>query len=230
MSLGKKILGAFVDMPDDDVAKQKLDPTKPIKPQATGQPATSIPATPIYTPTPGYTTAMTVPGGSLEDLNKFREHFKTLLENYNQTNMPGIDYYEFIQAKNMMPMPVDSQKYTITFAAQSPGGLSKQKLMDSGKQYMTVVEQELNQFLDAFDEKFKTEVHDKKQLMEQKSQQMTELSNQITALNAEIKGIQDEVLQGEATLNVKKNAFVQAANETKQTIDEELKKIDQYIQ
>lgn len=225
--LFKKLAGAFVDLPEEK-AEPKLDPSKPIKQQVSGkpvhttfeQPATTLPA---YSPTP------TSPSASLSDLNEFRKHFETILADENKNHMPGIDYYEFIQAKNAMPFPVESQKYTVTFSAQSPGGLTKESLLQTGQHYIQIIEAELQEFANGFESTYKEQVENKKAVIEQKSQMMLQLSQQIEQLNKEISTMKDEMTSNESNLVGKKNAFDQAGTEAKNTIAQELEKINQYI-
>lgn len=227
----KKLLGAFVEMSEDE--KPKVDPSKPLKPQVTGaspsQPSANIPTTiqPAYT---APSTSSLPAGLSLEDLNNFREHFKQLLADYNKNSMPGLDFFEFIEAKNNMPLPVESQKYTIAFSAQKAAGLTKEILIRTGQIYLSVVENELTGFSETFNQTYKDQVEGKKATIEQKQQMMVQLSQQIDALNKEITSMRDETMQSESVLMGKKDAFNRAGNEAKQTLMDEIKKIDQYIQ
>lgn len=224
----KKFLGNFVEISEDE--KPKLDPSKPLKPQVTGQTSSQeIPITtkPTYIGPP---TQSSSSGSSLEDLNNFREHFKQLLADYNKNSMPGLDFFEFIEAKNNMPLPVESQKYTIAFSAQKAAGLTKEILLRTGKEYQSVVENEWNGFNSTFEQAYKDQVESKKAAVEQKQQMMLQLSKQIDDLNKEITVMRDETMQSESMLMGKKDAFERAANETKQILIDEMKKIDQYIQ
>ena len=223
-NLFKKLVGNFVEIPEEK--EEKLDPSKPIRPQVT--PTTTTPVTtgfpssyPIVSNMPTATGSSTV-----TDLNDFRKHFQTILE---QANVPGIDYYEFIQAKNNMPFPVEEQKYKVAFQAQSAAGLTKDILLKTGQHYIEIIENELKEFLAGFDETFKQQVESKQAIIDQKKQQMLDLSNQINALNQEITSMKDEVSESTGTLTGKKNAFVQVATETKDTISLELSNIDKYI-
>lgn len=227
MSLGKKLFGIFVDTNDDEKLDQlaKPDPSKPLKTQMSsgstmGQ---SISTAPVMST--NYQDAVVV-GGSMEDLTNFRKHFKELLE---QNNLPGLDYLEFIQAKNAMPLPVEAQKYTVAFAAQQAAGLTKETLLTTADKYLGMIENEVNEFNAAFKDKYSSDVENKNAIIEQKNQQMIELSQQISALDKEIRDLKDQTLQNDSGLKSKQAAFMQAATEAKQAIDGEKMKINQFI-
>jgi hypothetical protein len=225
MSFLNKIKNALVETTEKP-EEPKLDPSKPIKQQISSKPVHTTfeqPSTPsTYSPAPSTTS-------TLNDLIEFRKHFETILADENKNNMPGIDYFEFIQAKNNMPLPVESQKYTVAFSAQAPGGLTKNILLQTGQHYIQVIDSELNEFTVGFESTYKEQVENKKAVIEQKSQLMLQLSQQIDGLNKEIATLRDEMTGDESNLVGKKNAFVQAATEAKNMIAQELEKINQYI-
>jgi len=146
------------------------------------------------------------------------------------SNQPGTDYYEFVITKNAMSsIPVENERYTVTFAGLSTMGLTKEILNNSGHYYIKALDNELSSFLDQFGKVYKTEVLDKKDSIAAKQKQMVQLSQQINKLNEEIKKMNDEVQHDETILVMKKNSFQQAASEAQQTIQSELEKINQYI-
>jgi cell division protein FtsB len=164
---------------------------------------------------------------SNDDLDTARERIIKLLDSSNQ---PGIDFHEYIVAKNGMAMiPTESDRYKIAYNTLSPIGLSKEILNKSAVFYMGIIDIELSKFQDQFAKVNKSDVADKKAQIEAKQQQMVQLSEQINKLNEDIKTMSSEVAQSEQLLSSKSNAFVQAANEAKTSIQTELDKINQYI-
>lgn len=164
---------------------------------------------------------------SNDDLEAARERIIKLLDSNNR---PGIDFHEYIVAKNGMAMiPVESDRYKIAYNTLSPIGLTKEILNSSAIFYINIVDNELKNFQDQFAKVNKSDVDDKKAQIEAKQQQMVQLSEQINKLNEDIKTMSSEVAQSEQLLSSKSNAFVQAANEAKTSIQTELEKINQFI-
>ena len=223
----KKIAGNFVEF-EQKPDEKPLDPSKPIKQQVTTtQTPNTKPVVSSYDNIPSVISSSS--SASLSLLNEYREHFKKVLSDYNQSNMPGIDYFEFKQAKDGMPLPVEGDKYRITFSAQAPGGLTKEKLVQSAQVYIEVIDKEINEFNGALTE-MQRQIDEKKNLIDAKTKQMLALSEQINQLNQEVSGMKDEVTTNENDLSGKSSAFLQAAKETKEIISGEIEKINQFIQ
>jgi hypothetical protein len=163
-----------------------------------------------------------------DDLEAARQKIIKLLDDNNQ---PGIDFHEYIVAKNgMSAIPQEADRYKIAFSSLSPIGLTKDILNKSGIYYISVVDNELKSFQNQFAQVNKSDVADKKTAIATKQDQMKQLADQIAKLNLEVTQMTSEVAESESTLNSKNNAFFQAANEAKQMLQTEIDKINQFIQ
>jgi len=215
----KKILGAFIEIPEDEKAPVKKTGTEVKKSTITDIAPETMPPTPQYTST------------NTASASEFEGHFNNLIEEENKKNFPGTDFYEFIIAKeNMNAIPVEETKYVTTFNVLKSTGLTKQVLLDTAKRYKDIVVNELNAFLNTFQQTYKQQVDDKQALIDQKAKQMQQLSEQINVLNQEMLSIQTEMNQNKIKLSSKKEGFQIAALNKQKSIQDEIDKIEKYVQ
>lgn len=208
------------DKQDKQVPKPAKAPTKPVlTPSVTYKDTSTSNSSPFTEDAPEV---------SAGDPAAFRQHFEGLLKD---NNVPGNDYYEFIAMKNAMTsIPLESQRYETAFLGLSAAGLTKDVIIQTANKYKGLIDKELAEFDAQFNQTFRNDVTVKKQNIADKQKQMTDLSLQISKLNDQIKTLQDESKASEANLTMKRNSFVSAGQEAKSAIDEELAKINQFIQ
>src|SRR5690349_21836851 len=112
--IGKKILGAFVELKDED--EEKTEPQAEYV-----QPAQST---------------VNVPEISASE--KFKNYFDKL---FKDSNTPGPDYFEFSKmVEAMSAIPDEKTKYLTAFAGLSIQGLDKKKLLDTADHYLQVLD------------------------------------------------------------------------------------------
>lgn len=150
----------------------------------------------------------------------FRKHFLDLMK---ESNLPGPDYYEFVDAKNKLApnVQVDSICYQTAFSVLQGMGLTKDKILSSAQTYIGIVDRELDGFNATFQNTYKAQVDDNNAAIAQKQQQ-------IAKINQEIQDLQDKVAKGNE-LTAKRDAFNAAGQEAKDTINQELQKINSFI-
>lgn len=165
---------------------------------------------------------------SVTDMKELRQHFSDLMQ---QNNQPGNDYFEY---QNMLvaislSIPSEPERYRIAFSGLSTAGLTKEILLTTGRFYIDVIEKEAKEYEQDHATVFNKEVTGVKAVIEEKRKQMIALSEQINALNEDIKTLSDQVTHTESSLTIKKNSFIAVAEEFKNNISEQLKKIEQYV-
>ena len=207
-----------------EVVKEKVAVAKP----AAASAPTSESANPQSAPgAPPIISSGT--GVSLPDLDTARSQITQAIADKNR---PGNDYFEFMQVLGrpaMKSVPTESQRYQLAFDSLSVAGLTRETLMSTGRFYAEVVEAELKEFEVGFNALFSAQVTSKMAEAEKKQTHMRELNEQLEKLAAEIRAIGDEVTASETTLHLKRNAFLRAGSEARDTIASELTKIDTYI-
>lgn len=220
MNILKNILGAFVEFGDEDKPKKSetLLPTgnQPMKPTGNNTviPSSSSSATTQNTP-PAY-----------------GKHFEDVLEEANANNplFKGTDFKEFVDSKAELDAIGDEPtKYKTAFNVLKRTGLTKERLVSTGQEYINVIQRDLDAFSGAYAQQYKADVENKEALLQQKSQELQVLTDKITELNKEMKELSAQVAQNKERLSANKNSFVQAGEAKKKEIKDELEKIEQYF-
>jgi chromosome segregation ATPase len=175
----KKALGVFVEF-DEDTAKTE---TPVINEQ-------------VYTPQPKISSAQHL---NEEDIDKFEKHFDKLFE---ETNLPGPDYYEFFKMMETLEPHIHDEKARIsaTFSSLSIQGMTKEKLIDTAKKYMDVVQSDRANFEKALQSAGSSEVDQRKSKLQELEQMIQKNSEMIQKLTKEISD--GQVLIGKLKIEV----------------------------
>jgi hypothetical protein len=235
MSFLKQILKPFVEFNDE----QKTDPSN----QDTGQRPSPTSATPDengaipfttnasinkplkqFTPLPGAPNSGVFP--------EHQEHFEKLIENANKNNplFQGTDYKEFVDSKvDLNAIPDEATKYRTAFNVLKSTGLTKEKLVATGQEYINIIGRDLNAFQGTHALQYQKDVKQREQLLQKKDEELRALNERIAALNAEIAQISQEVTQTKDHLNAIRNSFLTAGEQKQVEIYNELQKINQFF-
>nr|MBA2561366.1 hypothetical protein [Chitinophagaceae bacterium] len=142
----------------------------------------------------------------------------------------GTDFKEFIDSKVDVEAIADEEtKYRTAFNVLKRTGLTKERLISTGQQYLSLIEHDLKGFNDVFMQQYKTDVEQKEMLLQKKAEELQALNGKIAALNKEIKQTSQEIIQSKDNLNSNKNSFILAGENKKTEIKAELQKINQYF-
>jgi hypothetical protein len=119
----KKAMGLFVEFEDD--------PKKP------ASPTSSTSANPVRVSPQQVLNA--------EEFDKFEKHFEKL---FDQANLPGPDYYEFMKMMETLEAHIKDEKARLsaTYASLTIQGLTKEKLIDTANKYKEIVSHDRSQF------------------------------------------------------------------------------------
>ena len=241
MSILKNILKPFVEFPED----AKTPPAKEVKPVPESRPA-ATPANNVPKSTapaqPTVATEYNVPiplpsaaapaGGPVTALPEHKAYFENLIEEANAKNplFEGTDFKEFIESKSDIDAISDeATRYRTAFSVLKRTGLTKERLLSTGQEYMNIIGRALNSYQSAFAQQYQKEVKSKETLLQQKAVEVQALNEKIAALKADMKQISTEIAASKQHLDANKSSFL-AAGETKQNeIQQELQKIQQYF-
>lgn len=161
-----------------------------------------------------------------------------LIKALEKANTPGFDYLEFkeaLAAQSKLGMD-DATAFKSTFATAATIGLNKTKLIASTKHYLNILKEQKKLFDQAVEkrleekvnlkEKDNQDLNDKVKALQNK---ITEINLQLTKLNQQIKensqGIESEMIKIKET----KNDFEKALNGILQQIEEDLTKIENWL-
>lgn len=162
-----------------------------------------------------------------EKSEEYVKHFDKLMED---ANLPGPDFFEFIVALREMDSNAvpDNMKYKMTFSAFKAMGVTQEKLIQSGEQYLSIINQNALEFdKEASEEKARIDSIDNK--VAQKQALIEDLNKQIAATMQEISSLQNEKLTKSNIMLVHENSFKMAHKSMVETVNKHLLNIKTYL-
>lgn len=249
MSFLKQLLNPFVEF---DADKKETSP-QPGSPVAPAPP----PATPVATPPPANTAApqptehplisenkpttqgsqVQVPtyspsGTLIEPLPEHVQYFERLVEEANRTHpfFQGTDYKEFVDSKvNIDDITDEALKYKTAYNILKSTGLTKEKLLSTGQEYLNLIGRDMNAFQGAHAQKYQKEVGQKEAVIQKKAEELQALVQRMNVLKGEINQLTQEISLTRDQLNTTKNSFLLAGEKKQKEIETELQKIARYF-
>ncbi|MEJ7644689.1 MAG: hypothetical protein WKF87_08835 [Chryseolinea sp.] len=240
MSFLKQLLTPFVEFDEKKPAEPNkiappASPPKPKVPQAAdaapaahhpavkdSQKVSTVDQTPVYSP-----------GGIITGpLPEHQQYFEKLVEDANNKNplFKGADYKEFVDSKlDIDDISDEALKYKTAFNIFKGSGLSKEKLLSTGQEYLNIIGRDLNTFLSAFSMEYKKEVGKNEALIQKRVEELQILTQKATALKKEINQLTQEITLTKDKLNTNKNSFLLAGENKQKEIQSELHRIAQYF-
>lgn len=207
--LGKKILGAFVELNDDKEDKEEAEAAM-VNPTPVTEPSFNTPATP-----------------SVSSSDKFRNYFDKL---FQDSNIPGPDYFEFSKmVEAMSAIPDEKTKYLTAFAGLSIQGLDKKKLLDTANHYLALIDADAKTFHSMVAKALQEKVTAKKKEMDDKTKRIQDLNKEIAELSNGLQAISNEVKENEEKINANAANYQHEMVQIKERISQDAQKINQYI-
>jgi vacuolar-type H+-ATPase subunit I/STV1 len=169
---------------------------------------------------------------SQNDTGSFEGYFTKILDEANQKNpvFQGIDLKEFIEAKTELDsIPDEGAKIVTAFNVLKKTGLTKEKLLTTGQEYIKIIDQELAGIEGAFAQQYKNDVQLKEQQVQVKTKEIEAINAKLESLRQEISTLSQQVAKSKAQLTQNKTQFVNAGQLKKAEIEAELQKINHYL-
>lgn len=165
-----------------------------------------------------------VAGMSAEDFEKFEKHFMALLE---QANLPGPDYFEFLQVAEKLEatIPNEQMRYAATFASLNVSGLSKDTLLNSAQQYVEILQQDKKKFQDAIAAKQQNEIGAKKAQIDALTKRIETLNAEIENCRGEINTLTQQTAEAEQVIRKNEGAYLAACETIIQKISSDIQKV-----
>lgn len=241
MSFLKQLLTPFVEFDEEknktQARQQKADPqpAAPVKQPVADENAqhplinpgtNSISNTSNQIPT--YSPAGTIAG----PLPEHEQYFEKLIDEANAKNpiFHGTDFKEFVDSKiDIDDITDENLRYKTAFNVLRSTGLTKEKLLSTGQEYLNIIGRDLNTFQSAHAQQYKKEVGQKEQMIQKKAEELQQLSQRMNALKAEINQLTQDITITKEKLNTVKNSFLLAGEKKQKEIQTELQKIAQYF-
>jgi hypothetical protein len=254
MSFLKQLLKPFVEFDADSPQGQPRGPVAPGQGTPTRQqPAQATPQKPPQAPTPApappvpdhhplidapaVDPADQVPtyspsGTLIEPLPEHVQYFEKLIDEANRTNpfFQGTDYKEFVDSKiDIDDIQDEALKYRTAYNVLKSTGLTKEKLLSTGQEYLSLIGRDMNAFQGAHAMKYRKEVGQKEALVQKKAEELQALAQRMATLKAEINGLTQEINLTKDGLQTTKASFLLAGENKQKEIESELQKIVQYF-
>jgi len=173
------------------------------------------------------------PGGTLSQaFPEHIEYFENLLNEANAKSpiFQGTDYKEFVDSKfDIDAIQDEAIKYRTAFNVLKSTGLTKDKLISTGQEYLNIVGRDMNAFQGAHSMKYQKEVRQKEQLIQKKAEELQALMQRINSLKTEINQLTQDMNLTKDNLNRLKASYLLAGENKQKEIQTELQKIMQYF-
>ena len=199
MSIGKKLLSAFVELNEKTVT-------------ATLQPASK-----------SYISS----NRPIEDTGRFCQHFDALFAEA-AVAVPGYYHFSrMIEA--MSGMGDEKSRYAAAFAGLNVQSISKEKLLASAAEHMQLLEKDNQNFMATIEAAVHEKVLAKRIEIEKGHERIKLLSEEITVLHKDISRLQNEMQENEEKINNSRTGYHTTLEERKQRILLHMENISNHI-
>lgn len=161
-----------------------------------------------------------------------------LVKALEKANIPGFDYLEFkeaLAAQSKLGMD-DATAFKSTFATASTIGLDKSKLIASTQHYLNVLTEQKKLFDQAVEKRLEEKVrfkekenHDLVAKVEALNKKIAEINLQLSKLDEQINKNSQEIESEKSKIEETKNDFEKALNGILHQIEEDLTKIENWL-
>ena len=196
-NFGKKILSAFVDIEDSE--NEEGIKTNP------------------------QTVTVNSTYVSSDKSEKFNAYFSKL---FQDSNMPGPDYYEFSKMVDAMQIiPDEKTRYISAFAGLSVQGLTKDRLVESAAQYQKILDADAENFNSTLNVALQDKVELKRKQLEEKSKKIQDLTREIQDLNNSILVLGNDIKENEEKIKDNQSGYASELQKFKSKIEQDVQKI-----
>jgi hypothetical protein len=245
MSFLKQLLTPFVEF-DEEKKKEAAKKSAPTAAPSAPQPPITPPVppadenaqhplitgnssnAPAPAPMPHYSPSGNITGPLPEHV----QYFEKLIDEANAKNplFQGTDYKEFVDSKfDIDDITDEAIKYRTAYNVLKSTGLTREKLLSTGQEYINLIGRDLNAFQSAHAQQYGKEVKQKELLIQKKAEELQALTQKINALKGEINSLTQEINLTKDKLDTTKNSFLLAGENKQNEIQTELQKIAQYF-
>ena len=173
------------------------------------------------------------PAGTIEGpLPEHEAYFERLIDEANAKNpfFHGADFKEFIDSKvDIDDISDEALKYQTAFNILKKSGLTKEKLISTGEEYLKIIGRDLNAFQAAHAQQYKKELGADEATIQKKAEELLILTQKSNALKKEINQLTQDISLKKERLNTTKNSFLLAGEKKQTEIQTELQKIARFF-
>jgi chromosome segregation ATPase len=166
-----------------------------------------------------------------EEFDKFEKHFEKL---FDQANLPGPDYYEFMKMMETLEAHIKDEKarMSATYASLTIQGLTKDKLVETASKYKEVITADKSQFEKIANAKSEQEIGQKRKDLKgleetivRNSEMIQKLTKEITEAQVALGGLKATISEEEQKLARNKQGYMMACEAMLKKITDDIQKI-----
>jgi len=220
----KNLKSLFIVEEEDPKAQKSQEKTAATEKKSGGTTPPPIPNKPISnTNTSGVVDAKIV---------------EKLLQAIEKNNLEGFDYLEYKKAlKALEKMPMDeATKYRSAFATASTMGVTLEKLLDTTKFYIGVLDKENSEFVNAFKNQFSDKVSGREReiaqfegIIKEKSEKIKILTEEIAKHQQQIQDLRSKLEESNTKILKTQNDFKLSYDHLKAQFEEDVTKMQKYL-
>jgi small-conductance mechanosensitive channel len=204
-------------------------------PQAPTSVSSSPPTTSIMGSVPRVESTISTNPISTSDKEKYAQYLNQI---YEKANFPGPDFQEYMMALDKVKSAAmdERTKFTTIYAGFEAQGVTKQRLIDTGNEYIKLIGEQVTGFNAEAEHIMTTEIGEKKRLADQLDHENNEIEKKMQMLteqkiknSEQMNKILSEINERTSSLNIEKSSFEAAANSFAASISACLDKIIQYL-
>jgi hypothetical protein len=156
---------------------------------------------------------------------------QTINEELHKVDQPGLDFLEFTDAVNELNgQPLSElQKYQVTFPTYLKSGVTKDKLVESGKKYLEVLNHLATDFEASLQNEQNTSVQTKRELAAEILKKNEELSRQMQENAAKAQQLTVDANTAENQLATEAQAFNIALNNKRAVLESHINNIQTFL-
>ncbi len=182
-------------------------------------------------------SSLTMPQAPVVSAAEKNEFFEFLNSIYQKGNFPGPDYQEYTDALKQVEGVMDEKtKFTTIFIGFKVQGVTKARLMETGKKYIDMINSQKTEFDKEIEVIMNSEVSVKQKRADTLTKEIAEIERQMILLNekknknAEVaQTLANEIQEDVSQLNTKKSSFEAAATDFIGNIQNTMDKINLYL-
>ena len=170
-----------------------------------------------------------------EEFDKFEKHFDKL---FDQANLPGPDYYEFMRMMETLEAHIkdENARISATYAALTIQGLTKENLIGTAQKYTELINKDKLQFEKIANDKSDKEIGQKRkdllgleETIVKHSEMIQKLTKEISNCQVEVGKLKGVIAEEEGKLAKNKQGYLLACEAMMQKITSDIKKIQTTI-
>jgi chromosome segregation ATPase len=148
------------------------------------------------------------------------------------SKLDGFDYMKFISSveKSKASGVPEAARFQMVYSTAQELGVDKAKLLKSGEHYLSVLKEVEDDSMNDCSNYEKTEIKTREAKLSQLESTMTDLSQKLAQAQQDHSGLQQEVADQKARLDSRKGAFQATLQTFRATIEQNIQKINQYLQ